>query len=199
MTAKRETVDRWDGILDPIPFVANEPGEDLVKQYDVFGMMKGYEQEASKVLEAGGYPLTIKELLKQQRKERRVRDIMRMLTCFREVRIYIWMNDPAGAALSMAYGVRAALQARIRPEEPYLKVGRNRSAKQKQTRSKRKTWNDLTREQISARDQKIIAHYKQAHEKNSAITANSFAKQHASEYLLSPSWTRQIISKHLDS
>ena len=119
----KEVVDKWDGILDSIPFAA-EPGAGPSEKYDIFAMINGYEKEAREILKAGGYPLTVKELLNKPQKDRRIRDIMRMLTYFREVRIYISMNDAAGAALSMAYGVRSAMQARIRPVEPLIEIGK---------------------------------------------------------------------------
>lgn len=118
---EKEVVDKWDGILDPIPFVA-EPGAGPSEKYDIFAMIRGYENEAREILKAGGYPLTLTEL--RWSKERRIRDIIRMLTYFREVCIYIRMNDAAGAALSMAYGVRSAMQARIRPVEPFIDKGK---------------------------------------------------------------------------
>ncbi len=194
---KQETVDRWDGILDPIPFVA-ESGADSSEKYDIFAMIRGYENEARKILKAKGYLLTLDELLDKPQKERQIRDIMRMFTYFREVHIYIWMDDAAKAALTMAYGVRAAMQARIRPVEPLIKIGKSRRNKQKEARGKRKTWKGLTREQMSVRNQKIVEHYKEA-SKNRHIKLNGFAKKHADKYLLKPTRIKQIIKSSLDT
>jgi hypothetical protein len=115
----------WKGPFEPIPFdIQAKPEAELSDKYDIFAMIRGYENEAREILKAGGYPLTVKELVKTPQKERRIRDIMNMLTHFREVRIYIGMNDAAGAALSMAYGIRSAMLARIRPVEPFIDKGK---------------------------------------------------------------------------
>ena len=195
---EQEAVDRWDGILDPIPFVA-ESGADSSEKYNVFAMINGYESEAREILKAGGYPVTLKELLNKPQGKRQIRDIMRMLTYFREVRIYIWMNDAPGAALSMAYGIRAAMQARIRPVEPLIEIGKSRSDQQKETRNKRRTWKGLTRKQILTRNQKIIEHYKEASSKSGHIKLHGFAVKHANKYLLKPTRLKQIIKSSLDT
>lgn len=115
----------WKGPFEPIPFdIRAKPEAELSEKYDIFAMIRGYENEAHEILKAGGYPLTVKEPLGHPRKDRRIHDIMIMLTNFREVRIYIGMNDAAGAALSMAYGIRSAMLARIRPVEPFIDKGK---------------------------------------------------------------------------
>ena len=183
LSIDEEMVDKHDGILGPIPFDEAPEGRRALEDYPVFDMIIGYENEAREILKAGGYPLAIREL--KQIKERRIQDLERMLTYFKEVRIYIWINDPAGAALSMAYGIRAAMQAKIRPVEPLIEIGKSRRKKQIETRSKRHTWNGQTREQLSARNQKMIEHFKRTH-----LSRSGFAKKHAAKYGLK---SRQVM------
>lgn len=109
----------WKGPFEPIP----KPATGTVT-YDVYDMISGFQDEAKKILAASGYPASTKELLKQPLKEKRIRDIAAMLTYFRQVRVYIDMNDPESAALSMGLGIRSAMLARIRPEEPHIERGR---------------------------------------------------------------------------
>jgi hypothetical protein len=120
ITAEEKAELAWKGTFEPIPFVA-KPGARPSEKYNIFAMMNGYENEAREILKAGGYPLTLDELT--GRKERRIRDIINMLLCFREVRVYISLNDAENSAASMAYAIRSAMLARIRPAEPLIDVG----------------------------------------------------------------------------
>lgn len=193
---KMDVVDKWQGVFEPIP---TNPKVQSPEQFNVFSLINGYEKEAREVLEAKGYPTDVKSLLTSCDKDRRIRDIVNMLTYFREVRIYIWMKDAEGAALSMALAVRCAMLARIRPVEPSINIGESRRQQQRKNRQKRKTCRGLTREQITARDAEIIAHYERVHGKNKAITQNSFAEDHHTDYDLGTSQMRNILRKHLAS
>ena len=193
---KMDVVDKWQGVFEPIP---TNPKVQSPEQFNVFSLINGYEKEAREVLEAKGYPTDVKSLLTSCDKDRRIRDIVNMLTYFREVRIYIWMKDAEGAALSMAFAVRCAMLARIRPVEPSINIGESRRQQQKKTRQKRQKWHGLTREQIAARNEKIIAHYERVHAKYETIKPNGFAKNYAKDYHLGPSQIRNILKIHLAS
>lgn len=71
------------------------------------------------------------------------------------------------------------------------------SQTQRQKRGKRRTWNGLTREQLSARDESMIEHYKKA-SKNGHISLHGFAIKHADKYCLKPTRIKQIIKSSLD-
>ncbi|MBE9572346.1 MAG: hypothetical protein IMF11_17090 [Proteobacteria bacterium] len=86
-----------------------------------------------------------------------------------------------------------ATRAGIIPEMAH--VGERHSDTQTEKRLRRTTWNGLTREQLSLRNQEIVARYKKAYEKNKAVTPNSFATQHASEYNLKERQIRNILPK----
>jgi hypothetical protein len=184
-------VDYWDGILDAVPF-ADKP-------YNIFNLISGYEAEAIEVLKSSGYPITVKELLKirkiwEDKKERRVRDIVRMLTYFREVKIHIDLNNSEGSALSMAFAIQSAMKARIRPVEPKIEIGKKRSAQQKDNRGKRETWGKKTKEEIEKRNEKIIAAWKEYKlSKNSLLSKNSFAKKYSKIHKLSVTQINTII------
>lgn len=117
-----EIIDKRDGIFESIPFIPNTAAESLTEKYDIFAMIAGYENEAREVLKSQGYSETLDK--QSWNKDRRYRDIIRMLTYFREVRIYIKMNEAARAALSMGYAIRCAMLARIRPIEPIIERGK---------------------------------------------------------------------------
>ena len=184
----RQAKDKQDGILDHIPMLKIDDGP-AYETHPVFDMINGYEDEARQIIAAAGYSPHITD--SGTIKERRIRDLVKMLACFREVRIHMWINDTEGAAASMANGIRAAMQARIRPVEPLIEIGKSRSKKQQETRSKRQLWNKLTREQITARNRKIIEHHKKTR-----LTEASFAQKYAMKiYGLKPFTVRLILSK----
>ena len=82
----------------------------------------------------------------------------------------------------------------LRYSKKTIEIGVSRKRKQRATREKRKTWGGLTQEQLSARDQKIVEHFK-----TTRLTAASFAKKHAAEHKLSPRTVRLILSKAVGS
>lgn len=97
----------WKNILDSVPGAP---------KFGLFTMIDAYENEGREKL---------KELSNNRpKKDHQIRDIRSMLTYFREVRIYIEMNDTEGAALSMALAVQSAMKARIRPVEPLIEKGK---------------------------------------------------------------------------
>jgi len=193
---EKEAIDKREGTFDSLSF-AVEPDAEPAEKHDIFAMINGYENEAREVLKAGGYPLTIKELLGRPQKERRIRDIMRMFTHFREVRIRIGLKDAAGAALCMAYGVRAAMLSRIRPAQPLIEIGKSRSGHQKVTRGKRRTWNGLTQAEIEARDENIYQLFKEARLKNSHLKPHGYAVKNQKKHKLSVKTLTTIITSKL--
>ena len=68
---------------------------------------------------------------------------------------------------------------------------------QSQKRAKRQTWNGLTRKQISARDQKILEHFKKECLDNRHLTQNDFSNRFAADHKLKPRQVRTILSKQL--
>jgi uncharacterized protein YyaL (SSP411 family) len=193
MKKQEPIIDKWDGILDPIPFI-EEPESDPSQNHRVFSLIRGYQAEAYKILKSSGYPATLAELLKTEQKERRIRDIMRMLTYFREVRVYISIDDAQGAALSMAFAIRSAMQARIRPVETFIDIGQKRSQAQKKNRGQRQVWKGLTGEQIAQRNARMIEHFKTVKSQNQQITLHGFATKYASKYRLGIRQITKIIS-----
>lgn len=181
-----EVVDKQAGVLGPIPFTKAENAPSY-EEHPIFYMINGYENEAREILKACGYPLISGALIAELRwsKERRIRDLVSMLTHFKDVRIHIRMNNPAEAAFSMAEGLRAALQARIRPMEKSIDIGAARRKKQIETRSKRQFWHGQSSDQLSKRNQKIIEHFKRTH-----LSRSGFAKKHAAKYGLK---SRQVM------
>jgi len=192
---KKELADlKWQGPFEPIPF-ADKPGAEDSEKYGVFAMIEGYENEGRKILDTVGYPLTRDELSKRPKNERKqIRNIELMLIYFREVRIYISLEDAAGAALSMAYAIRCAMLARIRPFELSIEIGTKRRNKQKKTRSKRTTWKGLSQDELEKRNQKIKEHFQK-----SKLKPNSFAKKHSAKYKLSTRRITQIIQSQVGS
>ena len=77
-------------------------------------------------------------------------------------------------------------------------VGVRHSDTQTEKRLKRTKWKGLTREQRSARNQKIIEHFKKASE-SGHIKLHGFAIKHADKYLLKPTRMKQIIKSSLDT
>lgn len=116
------------GILDYVPHSTEpRPGSE---PYDIMAMIEGYESEGREILKAGGYPLTVREIIyrryAQPKKEllpRRIKDVMNMLAYFERVRDYMKKNDISYSLCFMAYGVQAAMKARIRPVEPLIEMG----------------------------------------------------------------------------
>lgn len=121
LTEEEKAEYAWKGPLEPIPFAEK-------KEFNVFSMIEGYEREAREVLKAKGYPLTLEGLLSKPARERRIRDIMNMFLCFKEVRLYVSMSEAERAAMSMAYGIRSAMLARIRPGERFIDMGKENVA-----------------------------------------------------------------------
>lgn len=173
----------WKGKFEPIAFdIEDKPGATLSEKYDVFAMMRGYENEASEILRAKGYTLPLEELTGS--KDRQIRDLMRMHLEFREVRIYIGLNDAARAALAMAYGVRSAMLARIRPltksqsikaSKPRRKIGKNPE-------------DSMTPEKRAKRNDAINAAFK-----DWGKTDNAFYIKYGKKHNLSPSAIRKIV------
>lgn len=80
-----------------------------------------------------------------------------------------------------------------------LKIGRDRSKAQSDTRGKRKTWRGKDKDELKARDKKIIQRFKKARKTNPLVTPSGFAQKHASEYNLSQRWVHEIIKKAVGS
>jgi len=131
---KIEAVDKGLDILNPVPH-SNEPRA-ASEGYDILAMIDGYENEGRKILKDGGYPLTVNEIMHTRLNEdglplgikslpRRVRDVMAMLQYFNMVRFKIEEKDISFALCFMAYGVQAAMKARIRHMEPDILRGRS--------------------------------------------------------------------------
>ena len=185
-------------IFDCVPH-SNEPRA-MSEGYDILAMIDGYENEGCEILKERGYPLNVSELvdsrfdkngnsLARKPLPRRIKDVMDMFAYFEAVRSFIQENNISFALCFMAYGVQAAMKARIRPAEDLFKIGASRRRKQKETRDKRKTWNDLTREQISARNQIILEHFNKTR-----LNPSSFADKHAVKYGIKPRTVRLILS-----
>jgi len=118
------------GILDYVPH-ATEP-RPTSEGYDILTMIDGYENEGRDILKAGGYPLTVREIIykrdsqpKKAALPRQIKDVMNMLTYFNMVRVKIKEKDISFALCFMAYGVQAAMKARIRPVEPFIEIGKS--------------------------------------------------------------------------
>jgi hypothetical protein len=193
--------DKGLDILNPVPH-SNAPRA-VSEGYDILAMIDGYENEGRDILKAGGYPLTVDEIIHDRFDEdglplgkkplpRRVRDVMDMLLYFDMVRVNIEKKDISFALCFMAYGVQAAMKARIRPQERSIDIGAARRIKQIEIRSKRDTWHGQTRVQLSERNQKILEHFKRTH-----LTPASFAedKKNQTKYDLKPRTIRLILSK----
>ena len=119
------------------------------KGYDVLAMIDGYENEGREILKAGGYPLTVDEIIHDRLNEDgmplgkkplppRVRDVMAMLQYFETVRHYIKENNISFALGFMAYAVQSAMKARIRPLEPLIQIGTSVKAGQNKSHTKEK-------------------------------------------------------------
>jgi len=193
---KTERDFRQSGILDPIP---------SSNGMDIFSIIQQYEQEGREILKANGYPLALREMvysrfddnmnrLRAKPLPRRIRDVMNMLAYFQTVRFYIKKNVVSDALCFMAYGVQAAMKARIRPVERLIEIGTSTSKKEKQRRSKRQTWGGQTREQLAERNQKIVDHFNRT-----KLTVSGFAQKHAGKYGLSIRTIRLILSKTVGS
>ncbi len=173
--------------------------------YDILAMIHGYENEARNILKAGGYPLTVREILKTRHDKygeslgkpalpRKIRDTMDMLTYFNMVRNYIQKNEISWALCFMAYGVQSSMKARIRPLEPLYEMGQGFSRSQKNKRGRRQVWNGKTKTQISERNIEILEHFKSTN-----LSMSSFAEKHHKKYQLKPRRVRYILSKALGS
>lgn len=75
-----------------------------------------------------------------------------------------------------------------------IKRVKKHSENQQKRRSKRQTWNGLTREEREKRNQKIIEHFKKT-----PLKPSSFAQKYASKYGLKPRRVRDILSKGVGS
>ncbi len=64
-----------------------------------------------------------------------------------------------------------------------MDIAEKHGKEQSERRGNRKTWKGMTKEQLSARDKAIIAHYKRT-----KLTRSSFATKHAADYGLK--WRR---------
>lgn len=179
----KKVIDEQVGILDFVP---------ASKGLDVISMIEGYEQEGREILKANGYPLTLREMVYSRFDEnknplgekvlpRRVKDVMNMMGYFQAVRFYINKNVVFDALCFMAYGVQAAMKARIRPVEPLIEIGANHS----QTQSKKgSTPRHITR------NKEIIEKFKK-----SPLKISSFSQKYSEKYGLKPRQIRNILKK----
>lgn len=145
---EKETADKLDGILFDIPHTSDPKAHD--EGYDILEMIEGYENKAREILKAGGYPLTVREILYSRFDKdgmplegikplpRKIRDAMDVLQHFQVVRIHIKgearlpdkrtkserYNDFSFALGFMAYGVDAAARLQIRPLKSFIEIGR---------------------------------------------------------------------------
>lgn len=71
-------------------------------------------------------------------------------------------------------------------------AGKKYSNTQKVNRGNRKTWNNLTKEQMAERNQKIADHCNRTR-----LKPSSFAKRHAAEYGLKPRRIKEILKEAL--
>lgn len=163
---------------------------------NILSIIGGFEAEAVEILKnagfpsnikssAGGLPPCIREILesrcdsagmpfKKRPLPARIFDVISMLQFFWMVRFFIEEKDTNRALCFMAYGMQAAMKARLRPVEPKVDIGVHRSEQQKKTRAKRNTWHGMSKEEIQKRDESIRADYAK-----SKLTVNAFAIRHA--------------------
>ncbi len=144
---KKEAADNLDGILFNVPHTNDPRAYD--EGYDILEMIQGYENKAREILKAGGYPLTVREILHSRFDKdgvslgktplpRRIRDAMDMLQHFQVVRSHIKIearlpdtrtpkeryNDLSFALGFMAYGVDAATRLQIRPLKSLIEIAK---------------------------------------------------------------------------
>ncbi len=95
------------------------------------------------------------------------------------------LEDLKDRVLQLSHAINTyRVQRFLAPAFEWKEHAEKHSQIARQKRRKRRTWNGLTREQISARNQKMFEHFKKTH-----LTRSSFAQKHAQKYGLK---TRQI-------
>ena len=84
------------------------------------------------------------------------------------------------------------VQIFLAPVKKWKEHAQRHSQTQRKKRGNRQTWNGLTKEQRSARNQKIAEHFKKASQ-NGRISQHGFAVKYAEKYGLKTKQTRKII------
>jgi hypothetical protein len=172
-------------------------------EYDILAMIAGYEDQGHEILRAAGYSPNFQKLMRSRFSEDgtplgkeplplKIRDAIEMLSHFHAVRFHLKRNDISWALCYMAYGVQAAMKAKVRPVEPFIESGEKHIQAQRLKREKRQLWRGKTRAEIRARNMTIKEHYAR-----SGLKPNSFAEKHAKKYALKPRQIRYILNSDI--
>lgn len=203
MKEKKEQLDYWTGPLDSIYF-EKKSGALTAKE-----IIEAYENEGKRVLREAGYPETIDELLKVEKKERQIRDILRMLSYFRGARLALKLAAEESfsadhalyadhACREMAFGVKAALAARLRPKEKFLDLGQKSSERGRTSRGKKEKHFGITDAQREERNRAMVEHFQELNaNRKTPISVKSFCDIHASKYNLKSDTAARILRKLL--
>ncbi len=124
-------IDKKDSVLEGY-YSKALPDDDLPEgcfrfsnKHGLWAMINGYEKYARDILNAGGYPLTGKELWAVRKGlPKRIRDILDMFVWFERVRTEVKKNDAKMAAYFMALAIHSAMKARVEPMEADIYRGR---------------------------------------------------------------------------